>query len=133
MKAIFYKRHQASGIHVHYSFMATCCYIPEWNVILAVESTGSFQKAAPCYTDDAFMLEEAKNVALGILPHPRSPQIICSGMSFHDVQPPPNVTDVRHAEVDESLAREAFIEVKAMKSAREKADKLMADLFKVAK
>ncbi len=65
MKVILYKRHAASGYHIHAFSSADCLFVPDKGAVLYREQHGSFGGKSYSVTFEQHMLDEAKLVASG--------------------------------------------------------------------
>ena len=112
MKVVLYERFAPSNMHVHVFKSTKMCYVPEWQVVIAREISGSFQEAEPCCSEDPRVLSECKLVADGMLP--------ISGVE---------IKDVKIADLPEELLRETIVQCRSLRSHYESATLLTKRIF----
>ncbi len=121
MKVVFYHRHITEGHHQHAYYATDCCYVPEWNLVVGRESSGSFVEAEPFVSEHEQILAEAKLVAEGKWENKKP---------VGGVDQSPQITLVETCDVDEKLLQETVIQCRAMKTHRELAETYTTRLFK---
>jgi hypothetical protein len=122
MKAVFYTRNQASGIHVHFSFNARCCYLPERKVVIAQESSGSFQNPVDCFNDSPEFVAEAEGIMNGIMP-----------VSTNTHIPDPIISNISICELDDQIAHATVATLQSIRNLEEVVHANMELIFKGAK
>lgn len=69
MKVIYAKRTVSSNFHIHASSFAEIFYVPEFECAFGFEIQGSFGKQECFFTEADFILKEAKDLDVGVIPN----------------------------------------------------------------
>ena len=112
MKLVYFKRNVDSGIHIHCGFYAKCFFVPDENVVISVEQSGSFGGLSYSLTDNSEILDEAKSIADGNVPEKK-------GVSYLDIKEFDDCDDYLVLELIENMRFKKDLDLKVKESFEE--------------